>query len=245
MKLGKNIFWGVIFLGAAAFILLGSLGYFGEVSGFTLSFSVLLIAWFVRSLVDLSWGGMLFSLAFGAILFDEVLGIEQMTPWPVLFAALFGTIGLNMIFKKKRKPYYNNHIYVENDGSYENGKNGGKGIVDVEVEEDEIFRCQVSFGSSVKYVNSKFLKLAHLENTFGNLMVYFDNAELGDNKVVAEVTNSFGKMTLYVPREWDTRLEVTKSFGNVCEIGKPTGESGKLFIVRGESSFGQLEVQYI
>lgn len=241
MKLGKNIFWGVFFLGAAAFILLGSLGFFGGVSGWTLAFSILLLAWFVHSLFRIDWDGMLFSLALGAILFDEALGIEEITPWPVLFAALFGSIGLNMLFKKKPR----NHISGKYCTDGKDGKSDTKSVVDVEVEEDEIFRCEVTFGSSVKYVNSKYLKLAQLKNAFGSLMVYFDNAELGDGKAVAEVNNSFGKMTLYVPREWDTRLEVTKSFGNVAEVGRPTGESGKQFIIRGESSFGQLEVQYI
>ena len=46
---------------------------------------------------------MLFSLAFAAILFDEALGIEAITPWPVLGAALLGTIGLNMIFNKNKR----------------------------------------------------------------------------------------------------------------------------------------------
>ena len=222
----------------AGFILLGSAGCFGEVSSWTILFSGFFFAWFVRSLIDLSWGGMLFSLAFEAILFDEALGIEHMTPWPVLFATFFGTIGLNMLFKKKKK-------VAAVDMDYEAKKNGKNSVVDVEMEEDEVFHCEGNFGSSVKYVNSKFLKLARIQNAFGSLMVYFDNAEIGDNKAVAEISNSFGKMTLFVPREWDTHLEVTKSFGNVSEIGQPTRETGKVFIIRGESSFGQLEIQYI
>lgn len=101
MKLGKNIFWGIFFIAAAAFVVVGSLGLLGNISGWTLAFSMVLVAWFIRSIIKVSFGGMLFSLAFGAILFDEFLGIEAITPWPVLGAALLGTIGLNMIFKKR------------------------------------------------------------------------------------------------------------------------------------------------
>lgn len=237
----KNVFWGIFLLAAAAFIILGGLGYFGEVSGWTIIFAVLLLTWFVESLIKLRWGGMMFSLAFGAILFDEVLGIEDITPWPVLFAALLGSIGLNMIFKKKPVKRSFVDFDIESNGKI---RNSGS-LSDVQIEEDEMFRCQISFGSSVKYVNSKSLKLVDLENAFGSLMVYFDNAQIGDGKAVAKVDNAFGKMTLFIPKEWDTKVEVTKSFGNVTEIGRPTGESGNVFVIRGESSFGQLEIQYI
>ena len=52
-------------------------------------------------------------------------------------------------------------------------------------------------------------------------------------------------MTLYIPREWNTIVNVDKAFGNVSEIGRPTGESGNRLYIEGESSFGQLEIQYI
>ena len=212
----KSVFWGIFLLAAAAFIIIGGMGCFGDVSGWTISFSILLIAWFIESLLKLRWGGMLFSLAFGAILFDEALGIESITPWPVLGAALLGSIGLNMIFKKKHE----DHIFLGFNMDHDGKKRNSGSLSDIQVEEDEMFQCEVSFGSSVKYVNSKSLKIADLEN-------------------------AFGKMTLFVPKEWVTRVEVTKSFGNITEIGRPTGESGKVFIIKGESAFGQLEIQYI
>ena len=237
----KRVFWGIFLLAAAAFIIIGGMGCFGDVSGWTISFSILLIAWFIESLLKLRWGGMLFSLAFGAILFDEALGIESITPWPVLGAALLGSIGLNMIFKKKHE----DHIFLGFNMDHDGKKRNSGSLSDIQVEEDEMFQCEVSFGSSVKYVNSKSLKIADLENAFGSLMVYFDNAEISEERAIAKIDNAFGKMTLFVPKEWVTRVEVTKSFGNITEIGRPTGESGKVFIIKGESAFGQLEIQYI
>ena len=43
---------------------------------------------------------MLFSLAFLIIVNDELLGLEAITPWPVLGAALLGSLGLNLLFPK-------------------------------------------------------------------------------------------------------------------------------------------------
>lgn len=206
----------------------------GKIDGWTIAISMLLIAWFIKSLTWLSWGGMLFSLACAAIVYDEYLGIEKITPWPVLGAALLGTIGMNMIFKKKRD---HSHIIGIN---HINGN-----IVDEQFSDDEKFKCEVAFGSSVKYVNNKALKKARLENTFGSLVVYFDNAGLYEGKAVVKVENSFGKTTLYIPREWNTIVNVDKAFGNVSEVGRPTGESANTLYIEGESNFGQLEIQYI
>ena len=102
LELG-NVFWGLLLILAAAFIILGQLDVFGDISGVTLFFGICLGIWFVSSIFKLSWGGMLFSLAFEVILFDEALGLEELTPWPVLFAALLATIGMNTLIKKRRE----------------------------------------------------------------------------------------------------------------------------------------------
>lgn len=43
----------------------------------------------------------LFSIAFICIIYDDWLGITALTPWTVLGAALLGSIGLSLIFKKR------------------------------------------------------------------------------------------------------------------------------------------------
>lgn len=237
----KTVFWGIFLLASAAFILLGGLGLFGDVSAWSIIFSALLLIWFLESLVKLRWGGMLFSLAFIAILFDEVLGIEDITPWPVLFAALLGSIGLNLIFKNKQ----DDHCFVNVCSSSSENMNNGASLTDEQKEDNEMFQCEVSFGSAAKYVNSQDLKIANLKNAFGSLMIYFDHARISDGKAIANIDNAFGKMTLYIPKEWDTKIEVTKAFGNVVEYGRKTGENKAVFVVRGEVAFGQLEIQYI
>ena len=205
-----NVFWGIFLLVAAAFIVVGNMGLFGDISFWTIGFSIVLLAWFVRSLFKVRFGGMLFSLAFAAILFDEVLNIEDITPWPV-------RIG---------------------------NKVGGQ-LVDEQVSDDEIFKCEMAFGSSVKYVNSTNLKFVNLESSFGNLTVYFDEAKLSEGSVHISVENSFGKMSLFVPKEWDTNVNVDRAFGNVSEIGRPTRESEAKVYIEGETNFGQLEINYI
>ena len=98
-----NLFWGAVLILAAVFVILGQYGVFGDVSIITIFFGVGLGIWFVSSILKLSWGGMLFSLAFEILLFDETLGLEELTPWPVLLAAFLATMGLNILIKKDVK----------------------------------------------------------------------------------------------------------------------------------------------
>lgn len=239
MKSMKNIIWGLFFILIAAFVIVGSMGYFGDISVWTIIFGAGLAVWFVSGLVRLSWGNMLFPLAFAAILFDERLGIENLTPWPVLVAALFLTIGLNMIFKKKHK---------KDDGSDHVGAKvvWDKGDSVEEMSQDDItFSSEIVFSSSVRYITCQNLQRGEIENVFGNTTIYFDNAQLYEGHAVINVESVFGKTTLYIPKEWNVDLRVTKVFGGANEKGKYTGTSGNSLVIEGEAVFGHLEIVYI
>ena len=94
----ENVFWGVVLILAAVYIIINSFGFMPDVSVVRLGVAVICGVVFFKSLSGLEFGGMLFSLAILLILFDDQLGITEITPWPVLMAALLGSIGLNMIF---------------------------------------------------------------------------------------------------------------------------------------------------
>ena len=80
----RNIFWGILFLLGALALLLGKLGFL------------------INGILRRSFGGILFSLAMLIIINDELLHMEAITPWPVLGAALLGTIGLHFLFPGRR-----------------------------------------------------------------------------------------------------------------------------------------------
>lgn len=238
MKRKREVLWGLLFILGAIFVVVSQLGYFQDVSVFTIVFAIVLIGILIDNIVHKSFGGILFPIAFLGILFDRQLGIEAITPWPILFTAVLGTIGLNMIFRKKSgwwdkcesKWYYNKDSFKE--------------IIDQE--DDEQVKCEASFSSATKYINSTHFRKANLETSFGKLTVYFDNAAIADGKAVAKVETSFGEMELYIPKEWKVILDVDTSFGGIREHGKYSGtsEENTLLIV-GEVSFGSMEIYYI
>ena len=80
-----NIFWGVLLLLAAVYILAHSLGFTPDISLMRIVIGIICVMCFIKSAIRLEFGGMLFSLAILLIMFEHVLGIEALTPWPVLW----------------------------------------------------------------------------------------------------------------------------------------------------------------
>lgn len=239
----KNVVNGIGFLVAAAFVIVGSMGILGEISVWKLLASFVLVLILIKSALRLRWTPMLFSLAILAILYDKLLGIENLTPWPVLGAALLGSIGLNMIFGKS-------HGIKVNFGDWDRGvKNDGNPVCNVKESEND-FRCDVTFATITKYIKSQSLQNASINNSFGHITVYFDEAALDNGKANVKVINSFGNVKLYIPSDWEVVLKQSESFGQVKTF-KSDGimncvipDGNKLF-VNAVTSFGDIEIHYI
>lgn len=236
MKRGKNIFWGIVLILCAVFIVVNKLGYFEGIGIFTLLFTVAVAAGLIDSVARRSFGGILFCLAFLGILYDKQLGIEALTPWPILGVALLGTIGLDMIFKPKKKSCKYEKNFEWNNESYQE-------IIDEE--SDEWVHCEVSFSSTTKYINSTNFKKADLECSFGSLSVYFDNAVLADGKAAVNLEVSFGAMKLYIPKSWKVVMNLDNAFGGCKEHGTCSGSDENTLMINGEVSFSGLEIYYI
>lgn len=236
MKRGKNIFWGIVLILCAVFIVVNKLGYFEGIGIFTLLFTVAVAAGLIDSVARRSFGGILFCLAFLGILYDKQLGIEALTPWPILGVALLGTIGLDMIFKPKKKSSKYEKNFEWNNESYQE-------IIDEE--SDEWVHCEVSFSSTTKYINSTNFKKADLECSFGSLSVYFDNAVLADGKAAVNLEVSFGAMKLYIPKTWKVVMNLDNAFGGCKESGTCSGSDENTLMINGEVSFSGLEIYYI
>lgn len=237
MKTGRKVFWGILLLLGALALLVGRMGYFGGMSFWSILFSIALVGIFVDGIFRRSFGTMLFAAAFFVIVNDKLLGMEAITPWPVLGAALLGTIGLGILFpqKKWKQEYWKDGCRWKGV-SQENVTYGENG---------DTIHFENSFNESIKYIASTDLSFIHIENSFGSMNVYFDNAVLKENRAGVHVENSFGSTVLYVPRDWKVILNVENVFGTTKEKGhcNPGGEN--ILEVHGEVSFGDLNIIYL
>ncbi len=202
-----NIFWGVLFLLAAALIIFSKSVYMQDLGAVKIILGTLCAGTVLVGIFRLWFVGILFPLAFICILFDQELGLENYTPWPVLGIALLASIGLSLIFKPLRQKIKKPKNQFCEAGNYE----------EVSEESGEIVECHVKFGSSMKYVNSENFCRAELECSFGALKIYFDNAKIpsGKGEIVLDV--SFAGVEIYVPREWKLILEADTTFGAIEE----------------------------
>ena len=144
MKLRKNsgkILWGLFFILAAVYVVVSKLWIMPEVSVFSILLTVFFIWLFLNGIRNVNFWEILFSIAFICIIYDDWLGITALTPWTVLGAALLGSIGLSLIFKKKsgHKP----SISFEYDSDDDDEKYIGENI-----------KIDNNFGTAIKYVNS-------------------------------------------------------------------------------------------
>ncbi|MEY8518034.1 hypothetical protein AALC25_14245 [Lachnospiraceae bacterium 29-84] len=233
MKRRKEVFWGVLMVLGAISLLVNRMGMFPHISIIRVLFTIFLLGMLVENLVYKSFGGILFSLAFLGILYDRFLGIENLTPIPILLAALLGTIGLNLIFKKKSYFEITKKDWAE------------KGEL-MEAEEDGRVECSISFGSTTKYIDSRQFQSADLVSTFGSMIVYFDQVVMAGDRAEVHVDISFGNIELYIPGNWKAILDVDTSFGDVEEKGNYRVAKGEdTLYVTGNVSFGGLEIHYI
>ena len=233
MKKERKWYWGILFILGAVALIAGAMGYMKEFGFWNIFLSVVLIGWLIEGIYKRSFGGILFPIAIFVIINDEWLGLPEISPWPVMVAAVLATAGLSILFPHvKRKK----HIYPEFGCKEEYVREGMEG---------EELHCEVSFNEAVKYVNSSTLRSLHTECSFGSMKIYFDNEALKNGVATAYAETSFGSTIYYVPSTWRVVMNVETAFGSGEEKGRcnPTGEN--TLYINGEVSFGSMVVQYV
>ena len=247
----NNIVWGILFLVAAALIIVSKLGLINGISIFTILCTVLFVGTLLHGLVRMEFTSILFSLAFLGILYDKQLGIEALTPWTVLGAALLGSVGLNLIFHR-----HHNHSsyrqYHKHTGRWNHQEEGNPHDTDSEFDriinepDTEAITCEANFGGTVKYVNTDCFEKADIDCSFGAVKMYFDNATLKGNTAVVHVDCNFGGVELFFPHTWNVICDVATSFAGIEEKNKPVvSQDAPMVRVVGDLSFAGLTIWYV
>lgn len=228
----RKTLWGLLLLVGAGALIVSKMGFLEGFGFWNILFSVILLGVLLSGIAKRSFGQMLFSLAFLVIVNDELLKLEAITPWPVLGAALLGTVGLNMLF-----PRFGKSVLFCRGGHR-------RGIVNEESRDGGSISFENAFGESVKYITGEISDVK-IESSFGSMEIYFSDAVLKDNKACIHVEASFGKVVLYVPADWKVVMNVDTAFGNAVAKGhcEPGGEN--VLYVDGEAAFGNLTIQHI
>lgn len=242
----KNYFWGIFLILAGAYLVVSQMGYLPKVGPFTLVFTIVCLAALVSSILHLSFGGILFPLAFIGIMYDHQLGITAITPWTILLAALLGTIGLNLLFGRfKKKHWHRHHKHHKGHWDVEISSDGRSGDGSNENLDGEWVYIRSSFSSVIRYVTSKNLQAATIEASFGATQIYFDDAQIPSGNATVNIDSKFAGVELYVPHNWQVINHLASSFGGVDEKNKHTGELTATLTLEGSNSFGGITIIYV
>lgn len=231
----RKIFWGIFFILAAVYVIVSKFWILPDIDVFSIIITVFLLWVFVEGIRHVNFYEILLPIACICIVYDEPLGITELTPWAVLGAALLGSIGLSMLFPGKG---------WHGKGGFAGG-NSGAGVSSSEQCTGQNIRCENNFGSAIRYINSDNFCNAQVENNFGSLSVYFDNAIVQGGSAVVNVENNFGETNLYIPKEWKLQNNLERSFGAVNEHGSSIGTSSTVLFVNGSVNFGVINLHYI
>lgn len=227
----RNRFWGMMFILVAIAMLLSALEIVPKVGWFSVFIAPLLVALLIIGIVHRSFFSTIFAIAMLYMVFETYLPFDPINPWAVFGVALFLSIGLNMIFPKRKHFHWkNSHNFGETETTaYEN-----------------IIHQSVNFNASIKYINSPSFEKGDFDCAFGSLKVYFNTATLLNNIGEVHADSSFGSITFYIPKDWNVHLDIETSFGSVEEKGIHNPIVGAPFLkIKGDASFGSIEIIYI
>jgi hypothetical protein len=233
----RKIAWGVFLICAAGLIIANALYGFTEFSTLLLTIGVVLVA--IPIIESCSITGIFIPLAVLGIIFNEQLGIERLTPLPILAAAVLLTVGFSVIFHKKNKSHRFGAFNFEDLENFESGFESG-------FESESETSSTVKFGSCTKYVASENLEKAHFKCDFGALAAYFTESKLSPNGATLYISANFSGVELYVPKHWNVQNNLTVVLGGVEEKGKniPAIDS-PVFTIVGSVNLSGVEIHYV
>lgn len=238
MKMTKKILWGILFLLAAVLLIAGN---FYKIPVSDILIMAAMGIFLVEGIIHHNFALILFPLAIILIINRERLGIPELRPWSVLVAALFGSIGLSVLF-----PHRRTHLGKVVDRRVDwNEKQGNIAEEIVQEGVGDKVTLENSFGSTAKYFNGEMPKKVRLENSFGSMVVYFDNAVMQEHQAQVRADSAFGSIVLYIPAAWKVVIKGDSAFGSIRELGKCSMEGEDVLEIKAQASFGEIKIKYI
>lgn len=214
-KRAGNIFCGVLIIAATILWMLSKLGYIGDAITGHIIVSILWIAWLIKGCIERKSFSIFMSLAFLAIVWNKELGIEAITPWPVMGAAIFLTIGVSFIFKDSKRKNWQ-HKYDNNTTDERNTEYGTSQPHESHVDGEHVYHMN-RFSGAEKYIDSQNLKSVEIINKAGGMEVYLDNAKAAGDKVYMRIECIAGGMEIYIPKNWKVQNNIDCFVGVVEE----------------------------
>ena len=241
----KYILFGLFFIIVGASIICKALGVIPEIDNIAMLnilLALMMVPVFVEGIIHVIFSFIFFPIAIELIIFRVPLGLEAITPWPVLGAALFLSLGCSLLVPRNikwMKRQWNGDTLMDR---YEGGENWTDenmpdGMSDL--------KRNTRFAGSSKYINSEDFRNCEISCSFGGTKVYFDKAVIQGNSANIKLNAEFSGVELYIPKEWTVKNLLRCKMGGVEEKGeRNAAKSGKFVVLTGDTSFSGVTVYY-
>lgn len=222
----SRIFWGVLFIALAVLLITSQLGILKfHISLWTLMLTVFFSVYGLWSLFHKEAAGFLFSLAFLVIIYDEFLGLQAITPWTVLWAALFASIGWYILFPSSKKK----------SRTYENKK---------EIRDQDV-RIAENFGSCIRYINVQDIENVEIINRAGMVKVYFQEASMKEINADFYLNVVCGMLEICVPRTWRVIDETENLLSHVAVEEGNSHIIEHTIVLKGKVNLSEVKISYL
>ncbi|MGA3430434.1 hypothetical protein ACA584_01605 [Lactiplantibacillus plantarum] len=249
----KNWFWPVFLIASAVVLIVSQLSLFTlHVSIWSLLLTLILVAALISSLRYLNMPGVVFAIAFLAMIYAQPLGITKLVPWTILGAAVLLSIGLGLLIHPRYQYHYryHNHDHAHYNHHNHDDVHESTSTINDDVHEststinDDHVNLDLSLGNSIRYVHSENFRSADLNVSMAGAKIYFDDADIKEGRVTINVDVSLGSLELYLPQTWQLQENLSNSMGHISSTGTPT-TAGPGVILTGSVSLGELRIIYI
>ncbi len=116
-----------------------------------------------------------------------------------------------------------------------------------EAESKHYFNEVSIFGGSKKNIGTKDFKGGKITSIFGGSELYLTDSTLADGRNVIDLFFLFGGSTLFVPRDWEVKIEVLSIFGGFSdkrrEDPRIVPNPDKTLVIKGLVIFGGGELK--
>lgn len=236
----NDILGGLGLILIAIYIVGSALGIIPTIPWFKILCSIIFVVGMIKGLIEREFFGFSMCAFFLAWIYEDYLGISEITPFPLIFSAIFLAIGLSMIFKKKEKFTSFDHM-----GTHTQQTTAGAHGHTASYQEGRHVRLENNFNVVSKYVNSEAFSTADLENSFGSANIYFNNAVMANANATVKVENSFGLVNIYFPGTWRVKINREVAFGTINIYGAPNSDMDAPVVnINAESNFGTVNIYF-
>lgn len=245
MKKRGRWFNGLVLIAIALVLILSQLGLItADIGVWSILMGALSVVMFVHGIAERSFFEIFCALGIALVTFDEVLSLPEISVWIVILVVILLTMGFECLFPgSKRKKL--THSSDDKWQAYEDESKTGEYQQTKEESTNGNVYCYNRFGAAAKYITCEDLRSAEIENSFGELKVYFDNARITEASVDIKVNNKFGSMVLYVPSAWNIVSDISVFAAAAEQESREREVSGPVVRVNGSVAFGEVKIIYV